>query len=75
MPSASLILSILFHTGHYHCESRVIPGIHRSGPDIACALQKDLRVQPLACGSFAKRAVVHATSGSARGVPGRTIVP
>jgi hypothetical protein len=26
--------------------------------------QKDLRAQPFGCGSFAKRAVVHATSGS-----------
>jgi len=33
-----------------------------------------LRAQPLACGSFAKRAVVHAMSGSSSGVPGRTIV-
>src|SRR4029077_18405680 len=36
--------------------------------------QKDLRTQPLACGSFAKRAIVHLMSSSSSGAPGWTIV-
>src|SRR4029077_128240 len=36
--------------------------------------QKDLRTQPVACGSFAKRADVHLISNSSSGVPGWTIV-
>jgi hypothetical protein len=33
------------------------------------ARQKDLRPQPLACGSFAKRAAIYAVSGSSTDVP------
>jgi len=45
---------------------------HREGQ---ARYQNDFRAQPSACGSFAKRAAVHAASGDSSGDPGRTIVP